>query len=101
MAVVAALAVGLLFLLSGGLVLAQETIEYAEKGKGPVATFTAEDPEGASIQWSLGGVDAGDFTIENGVLRFKASPDFENPKGAARRALPTPTPWRCRPPTRR
>ena len=75
------MAVGLLFLLSGGLVWAQETIEYPEKGTRPVATFTAEDPEGASIQWSLGGVDAGDFTIENGVLRFKASPDFENPKG--------------------
>ena len=80
-AFLAALAVGLLFLLSGGLVWAQETIEYPEKGTRPVATFTAEDPEGASIQWSLGGVDAGDFTIENGVLRFRASPDFENGKG--------------------
>ena len=56
-------------------------VDYPEKGKGPVETYRAKDPEGASVQWSLGGVDAGDFTIENGVLRFKASPDFENPKG--------------------
>ena len=52
-------------------------VEYAENRTGPVATYRAKDPEGASVQWSLGGVDAGNFTIENGVLRFKASPDFE------------------------
>ena len=55
--------------------------EYAEKGMGAVATFTAEDPEGESIVWSLDGDDMDEFTIVNGVLRFESSPDFESPQG--------------------
>ena len=54
--------------------------DYEENGTGPVATYTAPDPEGGSVGWSLEGVDAGDFTIGGGVLRFKSSPDFEKPK---------------------
>ena len=53
--------------------------DYAENGTGPVATYTAPDPEGGSVGWSLEGVDAGDFTIGGGVLRFKSNPDFEDP----------------------
>ena len=53
--------------------------DYAENGTGPVATYTAPDPEGGSVGWFLEGVDAGDFTIGGGVLRFKSSPDFESP----------------------
>ena len=53
--------------------------DYAENGTGPVAIYTARDPEGGSVGWSLEGVDAGDFTIGGGVLRFKSSPDYENP----------------------
>ena len=52
--------------------------DYAENGTGVAARFTATDPEGESIVWSL--ADSGDmedFSIENGVLRFKSSPDFE------------------------
>ena len=38
---------------------------YAENGTGAVATFTAVDPEGKSIVWSLAdGDDMGDFTIK-------------------------------------
>ena len=84
LAFLAALAVGLLFLLPGGLLQAQEdeTIMYAENGTGPVATYTAMDPEGAMVMWSLDGDDdAGDFMIENGVLSFKESPDFEMSTG--------------------
>ena len=55
--------------------------DYAENGTGPVATYTADDPEGASIRWSLDGDDAGDFMIENGVLSFKKSPNFEMSTG--------------------
>ncbi len=61
MALVAALAVGLLFLLPGGLIQAQDstTIEYAENGEDPVATFTAEDPEGVTpIAWTVLASDA-------------------------------------------
>ena len=55
--------------------------EYAENGTGDVARFTAEDPEGESIVWSLAGNDMDEFTIVNGVLRFESSPDFEDPQG--------------------
>ena len=58
-------------------------IVYAENGTTPVASFSATDPEGAAIKWSLSGDDAGDFSIsENGVLTFKSSPNFESPADA-------------------
>ena len=45
-AFLAVLAVGLLFLLPGGLAWAQdaESIDYPENGTGPVATYTASGP---------------------------------------------------------
>ena len=48
LALLAVLAVGLLFLLPGGLLQAQDdgTMEYAENGTDPVATYTGIDPEG-------------------------------------------------------
>ena len=55
------------------------TIEYAENGTGSVATYTAVDPEGDGVTWTLTGADAGDFTIVGGVLVFAAPPDFEAP----------------------
>ena len=111
LALLAVLAVGLLFMLPGGLLQAQDdgTIEYAENGTDPVATYTGLDPEGRPVYWSLvpaegaadlnndgditdpgessgdnPSADAGDFSISaNGVLSFKLPPDFEMPKGAA------------------
>ena len=77
----ALMAISLVALPVYNLAFAQEVIDYAENGMGSVAVFTAEDPEGADIVWSLSGDDAGDFTIEGGVLRFKNPPDFEDPKG--------------------
>ena len=57
LALLAALAVTLLFLLPGAFVQAQgaeQSFTFAENGDGPVATFTASDPEGVSpIVWSL------------------------------------------------
>ena len=58
-------------------------IEYAEKGTDPVATYTAVDPEGAAIAWSLSGADAAGFTIAGGVLAFVKEPNFEAPADAA------------------
>ena len=81
-ALFAALAVGLIFLLSGGLLQAQDngSIMYAENDTVAVATYTAVDPEMTDIvSWSLAGTDAGAFDISNGVLTFKKSPDFEMP----------------------
>ena len=64
------------------LAFAQEDgpIEYAENGMGPVATYTATDPEGTAIvSWMVGGTDGGAFMIDGGVLRFKKAPDYEIP----------------------
>ncbi|MDE2802854.1 MAG: hypothetical protein OXK21_08225 [Chloroflexota bacterium] len=101
LAALAAAALGLWLLLPGGALHAQQAgpIEYAENGTGPVATFTADDPEGATpIAWDIvtgGGDPDGDgaltatdnadsdhFTIdEDGMLKFSAPPDYENPSG--------------------
>ena len=101
-ALLALLAASLLFLLPGGPLHAQEggvsgsgagceetsdkmgyECDYAENGTGPVATFTATDPEGAVVAWSLG-TTANDqdaiFSIsKEGVLTFRESPDYETP----------------------
>ena len=57
----------------------EDAVEYAENGTRAVATYTARDPERKSITWMLTGPEAAVFTIEGGVLRFKESPDFEDP----------------------
>ena len=45
---------------------------------GPVATYTAVDPEMTDIvSWSLDGDDAGAFMIDGGVLSFAKSPNYE------------------------
>ena len=91
-----ALAVGFLLLFPGGFAQAQEAsnIPYQENGTGPVTTFTATDPEGGTIYWSLlraAGdtqdidgddiVDFEDFSINaQGVLTFNISPDYEEGK---------------------
>ncbi len=81
------MAVGLLFLLPGGLAWAQDAdgpIEYPENGTGPVATYTATDPEGTAItSWTLTGTDADAFTTVGGVLRFAKTPDYEMPADVA------------------
>ena len=86
-AFLAALAVGLLFLLPGGPLQAQDAdapIMYAENGTDAVATYTATDPEGTAItSWSLDGTDADAFTIEGGVLRFAKTPNYEMPADVA------------------
>ena len=69
LAVLAALAVGLLFLLPGGLLQAQQnnmtTVSFAENGEDAVATFTATDPEGAMpITWTVLAGDASTDDID-------------------------------------
>ena len=62
----------------GGLAISgQGAIEYAENGRGMVATYTAIGPDAASATWSLSGADAGAFDITGGVLTFGASPNYE------------------------
>ena len=111
LALLAVLTAGLLFLLPGSPLRAQEAmteLEYAENGTDPVATYTGLDPEGRPIYWSLlpvttaadlnndgdmtdAGESAGDnpsadvddFMISgDGVLTFKFSPNYEIPTSA-------------------
>ena len=59
------------------------SVMYEENGTDSVGAYSARDPEGAAIRWSLSGDDAGDFSISAaGVLRFSASPDFKGPTDA-------------------
>ena len=120
LALLAALTLGLLFMLPGNPLHAQEAateLEYAENGTDPVATFTAVDPEGRTVYWDL--VDAGtaadlnndgdtndpgeavddnpsadeaQFKISmDGVLNFKFPPNYEMPRGMAFTASNTRT----------
>ena len=92
LALLAVLAVGLLFLLPGGPLQAQDggTIMYPENGTELVATYTAVDPEMTDIvSWSLGGTDAGVFDINDGVLTFKKSPNYEMPGDVVGTSPPT------------
>ncbi|MCE2485319.1 MAG: S8 family serine peptidase [Desulfurellaceae bacterium] len=60
----------------------EDSVEYAENGLLPVATYTATDPEGESVTWSLTGTDSGDFAISNGILSFDSPPNYESPTDA-------------------
>ena len=60
-------------------VTGQSSVDHAENSPADVATYTASDPEGNSITWSLSGEDAENFIINEQVLTFKTAPDFEAP----------------------
>ena len=86
LALAAALAVGLVLMLPVSPLHAQDanTIDYAENGTDPVATFSSTDPDGDTITWTVPEVaDASLFEFSSddnpGELSFKASPDYENP----------------------
>ena len=65
-------------------------LNYAENGTAAVATYSATDPESATITWSLEGDDAADFEISTGgVLTFGSPPDYENPADARHRTTST------------
>ena len=56
------------------------TIDHAENEGTALAnaSYSATDPEGANIIWSVGGNDGGKFAIsDGGVLSFAAEPDFD------------------------
>ena len=61
---------------------APERIDYEEGRTDAVAAFTAVDPEGHGIQWTLAGPDEAAFSIDGGALTYKSTPDYENPVGA-------------------
>ena len=58
----------------------------ADDGAVFVSTYTVADPEGdavGAITWSLAGADSSSFTIEDGRLSFRATPDYEDPNHGA------------------
>ena len=77
----------------------EDPIDFDENNDDSVAVYTATDPEGEDIVWSLMDADVivgdrtlnesdypdhGDFSIDGGVLTFKdGPPDYEAPKGGA------------------
>ena len=70
-------------IIVGGLAISGETrVDYEENGTGMVATYALVGPNAdSSGRWmTLGGADAGDFSISNsGVLSFRSSPNYEAP----------------------
>ena len=53
---------------------------FTENGTGAVAMFTASDPDGDTVSWSLAGADGGLFSIDgNGVVSFQTPPDYDKP----------------------
>ena len=63
------------------------SVSYAENDTGPVATFSATDQDEDPIEWSLGGADDDDFTIDGGLLAFKKSPNYEDPQSQSTGSL--------------
>ena len=59
-------------------------VDYEENDTREVARYTAVDPEGATIVWTLAGDDADGFAISRGVLTFSSPPDYENPTDVGR-----------------
>jgi hypothetical protein len=61
------------------------TARVLEGDLGAAYRATATDPDSATLGWTLGGTDAGLFTIAaDGTVRFRETPDFEAPRDAGR-----------------
>ena len=57
--------------------------DYPENGMDAVGTYTASGPEAAKARWMREGADAGHFMISSdGMLKFRSSPDYEDPMDA-------------------
>ena len=54
---------------------------FSENGTGSIGKYTARDPEGDPVTWSVAGDDGGSFVItDRGSLYFRQPPDFEDPQ---------------------
>ena len=69
-------------IFEGPVVSGPSSKDYAENDTQDVAQFTATNPGNGTLEWSLEGDDAGDFTIDgtntSATLRFATPPDYEN-----------------------
>ena len=52
-------------------------VYFAENSNAVAALFTASDPEGQPVEWSLAGADSAEFEIVEGSLRFLRPPNYE------------------------
>ena len=60
------------------------TASHAENSiDNTVETYTASGPGADMATWSVEGTDRGDFTISDGTLSFRNSPDYEMPMGGS------------------
>ncbi|WP_420626623.1 S8 family serine peptidase [Candidatus Poriferisodalis sp.] len=67
-------------------VTGQTTVTWQETQEGEVDLYSAVDPEGVVVTWSLAGADRGDFEIDDsGELKFVQPPDYEQPADSNRR----------------
>ena len=61
-----------------------DLVPYRENSTANVGSYTAIDPDGDTVLWSVLGDDADRFEIEragnHGVLTFRLAPDFESPQ---------------------
>ncbi len=63
-------------------IFGQTDVTFSENDTGPVASYTAEDPDDDDLTWSLLGYDRSKFEIsQEGVLAFRSPPDYETPEG--------------------
>ena len=60
-------------------VTGETAFNYAEQSTGSVAAYTASDPEGDELTWSLSGDDSDAFSIAAGALTFANKPNYEEP----------------------
>jgi len=67
---------------------ASDALSFAENTATTTPVFTADatDADGDDITYSLSGASAALFNLTNGVLTFKASPDYETPLGIVNEA---------------
>ena len=57
----------------------RDRFQVAENNAAAVGTFTATDPEGGSVSWTLAGDDRARFSISGGTLQWVTAPDFDAP----------------------
>ena len=63
-------------------ILGPGAIEHSENSAADVASYEVDDPEGETAALVLGGADAGQFLLVDGVVRFRDPPDHEMPEDA-------------------
>ena len=62
-----------------GIITGPSSVNYPERGTRSVATYTISDTTQQTISWSVTGTDRGQFTVDEGVLRFESPPDYDSP----------------------